>query len=323
MKSNTGLLVLFVCLISILNSTAIHGTEFISPSQQHIAEVSLDQIKYNLKGKGVGLDHRELFDKAIAVEYIGFLGYHGDSLEFLVYQDVIRIIVEEILEIPVRKDFHFLSTPLRTNDSIQSLEELSKLFVNDVYYSPLLIKSTFPLNFTIYSNHNRLGFNTVLNFSKNAGDRTDLQRKELQYMFGELGIDLALLNLIYDLSHQYLDSKTGVLLQVFDNSTVPYEFGNRIGYASYPNGFIADNSLIGEYFFEGHFANSPQELRLVLDVRGALNPSSPITMKRYTKIQPGKLKAWEQKLRELIRSSSFDPVKRDEVRQDLLHKWAV
>jgi hypothetical protein len=77
----------------------MQGLEFISPTKQYVAKVTLDQIKYNLKGKGVGLDHRELFDKAIAEENIGFMGYHGDSLDFLVYQDIIRIFFEEILEI--------------------------------------------------------------------------------------------------------------------------------------------------------------------------------------------------------------------------------
>ncbi|MGE4574519.1 hypothetical protein [Parachlamydia sp.] len=321
MKIKIRIIILFICLLSIFRSTDMHGLEFISPTKQYVAEVTLDQIKYNLKGKGVGLDYRELFDKAIAEENIGFMGYHGDSLDFLVYQDIIRIFIEEVLEIPVRKDFHFVSTPFRINDSIHSLEDLSKVFVNGVYYSSIILDNTFPLNFSMYSNHNRLGLNTVLNFSKNIGDRANLQRKELRYLFEKSGIDSNLLDVIYDISHQYLDSKAGVLLQFFDNSTTPYGFGNAVGYASYPNGFIAENNLISEYFLDNHLVEFPQELRLVLDVSGILNPKSPITIKRYTKIQPGKLKAWEQKLRELIRSSSFDPLKRDVLRQDLLHKW--
>ncbi|KAF3361778.1 hypothetical protein PHSC3_001668 [Chlamydiales bacterium STE3] len=321
MKNKIPIAILFLSLLSIFRTPGIHGSEFIFPSKQHINEVTLDKIKYDLRGKGVGLDYRELFDKAIAEENIGFMGYHGDSLEFLVYQDVIRIIVEEILEIPVKKDFHFVSTPLRMNDSLQSLEGLSGLFVKGVYYSQIVVESTFPLNFAMYSNHNRLGLNTVLNFSKNAGDGANLQRKELQYMFESLGMDSALLEVIYDISHQYLDSKAGILLQVFDNSIAPYGLGNAVGYASYPNGFIAENRLISEYFLDSHSADFPQELRLVLGVSGILNPTSPITIKRYTKIQPGKLKAWEQELRGLILSSSFDSIKRDALRQNLLHVW--
>jgi hypothetical protein len=307
--------------LSIFKSPDIHGLEFISPTKQYVNKVSLDQIKYNLRGKGVGLDYRELFDRAIAEEKIGFIGYHGDSLDFLVYQDIIRIIVEEILEIPVKNEFHFVSIPFRINNSTCSLEDLSKLFVNNVYYSSTILENTFPLNFSMYSNHNRLGLNTVLNFSKNVGDGANLQRKELQYIFEKLGMDTDLLGVIYDISHQYLDSTAGVLLQFFDTSTTYYKFVNAAGYASYPNGFIAENVLISEYFLDNHMVEFPQELRLVLDVSGILNPKSPIIIKRYTKIQPSKLKAWEQKLRELICSSSFDPLKRDVLRQDLLYKW--
>lgn len=292
---------LIICLSLFLSQS--HGSEFISPTKQHVAEVTLEQIKYDLKGKGVGLEYRELFDKAISEETIGFMGYHGDSLDFLVYQDVIRILIEEVLEIPVRKDFHFISTPFKIND----IQSISKLFVKDVHYLPSVLEGTFSLNFSLYSNHNRLGLNTVVNFTKNEGDGANLQRKELEHMFGELGMDLTLVDAIYEISHQYLDSRSGVFIQVFDNSTTPYEFGNTVAYPSSPNGFISENN--------------PKELRLVLDVRGVLNPTSPLTIKRYTKIQPGKLKAWEQELRELIRSSSFDAVKRDGLRQDLLNKW--
>lgn len=299
----------------------MYGLEFVSPTKQYLAEVTLDQIKYNLKGKGVGLEYRELFDKAIAEENIGFMGYHGDSLDFLVYQDIIRIFIEEILEIPVRKDFHFVAAPFKINNAIHSLEDLSNFFVHSVYCSPIILDNTFPLNFSIYSNHNRLGLNTVLNFSKNVGERAHVQRKELQYIFEKSGMDSNLLEVIYDISHQYLDSTAGVLLQFFDTSPTPYEFANTVGYASYPNGFIAENKLLSEYFLDNHVVESPQELRLVLDVGRVLNPKSPITIKRYTKIQPSKLKAWEQKLRELIRSSSFDPSKRDLLQQDLLHTW--
>lgn len=315
------MILLFICFLSIFNSRDIQGFEFVSPTKQYVNEVTLDQIKYNLRGKGVGLDYREVFDKAIAEEKVGFMGYHGDNLDFLVYQEIIRIFIEEVLEIPIRKDFHFVSTPFRINDSIGSLEDLFKLFVNDVYYSQIILDNTFPLNFSLYSNHNRLGLNTVLNFSKNVGDGANLQRKELRYIFEKLEMDSDLLEAIYDISHEYLDSQAGIFLQFFDNSTIPYEFGNARGYASYPNGFIAENDLISEYFLNNHLVEFPQELRLVLDVSGILNPKSPITIKRYTKIQPGKFKAWEQKLRELICSAYFDPLKRDVLRKDLLHKW--
>jgi hypothetical protein len=313
---------IFLLLISIFSFFIdVQGSEFTSPTKRYVTEVTLDQIKYDLKGKGVGLEYRELYDKAIAEETMGFMGYHGDSLDFLVYQDIIRIVIEEIIEIPIRKDFHFVSSPIRPKDSIQNLEDLSRFFVKSRHYSASVSNNTFPLNFTVYANHNHLGLNTVLNFSKNASDTTNFQHKELRHLFEKLGMDSDLLEMIFTISQQYLDSKTGIILQIFDNSTNPYGLTNAEGYASYPNGFIAENRLISEYFMESSAINFPQELRLVLNVSGILNPNAPISIKRYTKIQPVKLKNWEQKLRELIRSSSFDVSQRDELRDELLHKW--
>ncbi len=313
--------ILLLSLLFICGTIRIHGAEFESPSKQYVAFVGLDQIKYNLKGKGVGLDYRELFDKAIAQENISFMGYHGDSLDFLVYQDIIRIIVEEVLDVPIRKDFHFVSTPFKKNNFLESLEVFSRVFVSEIHYSQLVAESTFPLNFCIYSNHNRLGLNSVLNFTKNVGSDTYQQRKDLKHMFEELGMDSSLIEVAYTISHQHLDSKAGVLLQFFDSSVSLYAFGNTVGYASYPNGFIAENQLISEYFLDTPSDEFPQELRLVLGISGVLNPTSPLIIKRYTKIQPGKLKIWELELRNLIKSSTFDPMRRDKLRQNLLQAW--
>ena len=322
MSHNGWMRILLLTLLLLAGTINIYSTEFESPSKYQITQVTLNQIKYNLRGKNIGLEYRELFDKAIAAEQIGFMGYHGDSLEFLVYQDIIRILVEEILGIPIRKDFHFVSIPWREKNSLQSLEELSQVFVKDVYNSQMVAENTFPLNFTIYANHNRLGLNSVLNFSKNVSDMAIKARKELIQLFEqELGMDSQLLETLYNVSRQHLDSQTGVLLQFFDSSSSPYAFGNAVGYASYPNGFIAGIRLISEYFLDKGSDEFPHELRLVLNICGVLNPASPIIIKRYTKIQPSKLKAWEQDLRILLRTATVDPIKRDEWRQALLQAW--
>lgn len=305
----------------VLMAGTLMGAEFVSPSKRQIARVTLDQIKYNLRAKGIGLDYRELFDKAVSSEKIGFMGYHGDSLDFLIYQDIIRIMVEELAEMPVRKDFHFVSIPSNSCTPFQSLEDLAQLFVKDGYQSSLINPTTFGLNFAIYANHNCLGLNSALNFTKNCSAMAIRNRNALKQLFKQIGMHPQLVDSLYDLGHQRLDSKAGVLLQFFDNSSSPYAFSNAVSYASYPNGFIAQNRLISEYFLDDIIHEFPQELRIILNLKGILNPASPMIIKRYTKIQPSKLKAWEQDLRVLIQAASFDPVKRDEWRQVLYEAW--
>lgn len=226
------------------------GAEFEPPTKQHIAITTLETIKYNLKGKGTGLEYRELFDKAIAEEKIGFLGYYGDSLDFLIYQDIIRVTVEEVLGIAVRKDFHFISVPIESSHPLYVLEDLSPLFKREVFPTLTVMENTFPLNFSLYSNHNQLGLNSVVNFSKNTGESSWRNRRELQQFFLRLGMNPTQIETFYDLGHQLLDTSSGVLLQFFDASPSPYAFANAVGYASYPNGFIAENRLISEYFVD-------------------------------------------------------------------------
>lgn len=257
----------------------------------------------------------------MAAEVTGFIGYHGDSLDFLIYQDIIRIAVEEILSIPIRKDFHFVSTPLNRQHAMQSLEKLSLEFVKEGYQPLVVAKNTFPLNFTIYANHNRLGLNSIINFSQNIGHNSLSNRHDLKMFFDELGLDSELVNILYDLAYQHLESTTGVLLQFFDTSTSPYSFANACSYASYPNGFITDNRLIQEFFLENSSGEYPQELRLMLNLHGTLNPYCPLLIKRYTKLQPSKLKGWEQALRQVLQASAYDQQKIDELRQTLLQNW--
>lgn len=168
----------------------------------------------------------------------------------------------------------------------------------------------------------RFGLNSLLNFSKNEGSSLEQNRKALELLFEALGIDSQLVQILYENSNQHLDRKAGVLLQFFDTSTSPYSFGNAVSYASYPNGFIVENRLLSEYFLDRTPGEFPQEIRLLLHVVGVLNPSVPMQIKRYTKIQPGKLKAWEQTLRVLVKSTPFDPVKRNVLRQALLRSWS-
>lgn len=321
MRRNRLIRTLLVSILLSVGTLGIYGTEFASPSTRQLTFTPLDQIKYNLKGKSAGLEYRELFDKAIAEEKIGFLGYHGNDLDFLIYQDIIRITIEEVVGIPIRKDFHFLAAPLSTQRTLQSLEQLSSSFVKGVYHSQIVTKNTFPLNFSIYSNHNCLGLNSLVNFSKNESTDSASHHKELKLWFELLGIDSQLISTLYTIAYQHLDNKTGVLLQLFDTSPSPYLFADKLSYSSYPNGFIAKNCLISEYFLDNTPCEFPQELRLLLNIQGVLNPTSPITIKRYTKIQPSKQKAWEKDLRTLIQSAAFDSSKRNELRETLLQAW--
>lgn len=300
-----------------LLTVPLGGEAFYSPTKQQVACETLEVIKYNLKAKGTDLHYRELFDKAIEEEKIGFIGYHGDSLSFLIYQDIIKVVVEEVLGLDVRKDFHFFAPPLQRRGEPESLMELSLHFKKEGYLARKVLKATFPLNFSLYSNHSNSGWNSVQHFSLGGKEESKLKRRELSLFFERAGIDPEVIGDLYQLAYQHLDDKAGVLLQLFDLSQDPYAFINGEAYPSRPNGFIAENRQVGSYFMECSSSSFPEELRLFLSLKGTLNPGSPLSIKRYTKIQPGKLKAWETDLRRVIRALPVNREARENLKLEL------
>lgn len=286
------------------------GELYQSPTVKELSVLTVEKLKYNLKAKGATLEYRDLFDKQIDKENLGFMGYHGDSLDFLVFQDTLRFVMEEIVGIPIRKDFHYVGVPSTKTPLPLSLDDLVPYFVKDGWKESEIAKRTFPLNFTLYANSNQSGLNSLVNFTRNEGIPRVKLIKQLKEFFEELGMDPKAVEGIYEIAKSHLTSDAGVLLQFFDTSPSPYSFLNSIGYASYPTGFIFENRLTSEYFMEQEEASFPYELRILLTSQGIMNPKSPIVIKRITKIQPNKLKAWEEALKVYLRSLHFDSTKR-------------
>lgn len=306
-------------VIFLLASIPLEG--FYPPTKAQVELDGLENIKYNLKAKGTGLTYRELFDKAIPQEECGFFGYHGDSLDFLVYQDIIRVALEELTGISIRKDFHFLAPPLSDETSPKSLEELSLLFTREGYSARKVQEATFPLNFSLYSNHNRSGWNSLKRFSSPQNTVREHLIKKLSLFFETAGLSPDLPETLFALSSEYLDRKAGVLLQFFDGSANPYAFADQFSFAARPNGFIAENRKIHEYFLMDNGGSFPQEVRLLLTTSLALNPHAPLIIKRYTKNQPGKLKLWEQELRKRLQASAVDQEKLSVFKENLEAAW--
>lgn len=309
-------------MLAYLLAFSLKGEAFESPTKKQVERETLEVIKYNLKAKGGDLTYRELFDKAINEEISGFLGYYGDTLSYLIYQDIIKAVVEEVVDSPLRKDFHFLAPPMQREGYPESLIDLALLFKKEGYPQNKVLKATFPLNFSLYANHNNSGLNSVQRFSTGGRERSKSQRSQLTGFFVRAGIDPEIIDDLYSLAYQHLDDKAGVLLQLFDLSLEPYAFANTYSYPSRPNGFIAENKQTGEYFTDSHSNPFPEELRLLLTAQGILNPNSPLSIRRYTKIQPGKLKAWEQALKRAIKAFPVNEEAKKSFKEELLKAWA-
>lgn len=294
---------------------------WISPTTRYLSRDSLEEVKYNLRLDNVTLEHKPLFDKAVAQETLGFFGYYGTSGDFRVYQDLIRIIFEEILAISVPENFHFLAVPLYPKRTIHDLEKVSQLAFEGRSKIHTITKQLFPFNLSLYANHKTRGSCPARDFALST---MHMNSQDLYWLFDELDLDLSIIERAFSIGKTYFGNENRVLLQFFDLShesgREAYQIIDSSSYPAWPNGYPYQNQALSDYALHTNFEYPPQFF-LLLNDDAILNPNGPLVIKRYMKMQPSKIKAYEQELRGLIQSSSFDPITRDELRQNLLQVW--
>lgn len=294
---------------------------FTPPTEKQIAMFPIAEMEKSLSIRKVQILNKKVISQIAESESAGILGYHGDSLEFMIYQDIIRHVMEQIVEIPVRKDFYFLAVPLDPSLDIQTKERLAAIFSSSSQPERALYETTFPLNFSIWDNANRIGLNCIENFVKNESVKPLGYKKRLVWLFKTLGINEKEINVLFSTATAHLNSNTGVILQIFDGSD--YAFSKKIAYPSYPNGFISDNATVDEYFLNESFMPPfPHEVRLLLNNAETLNPKNPLKMVRHCPgVSSSSMKSYENSLLKRIKNLSFSKSSRSAYRKELQSVW--
>ena len=296
--------------IFVLSLLIIFQSIWASPTERFVLNNPIEEIKYNLRLDNVTFEYKAVYDKAISQEGSGFFGYHGASSEFRVYQDLIRLVFEEVLKINVPEEFHFLAVPLARRP-IQ-LEEIGRSAFEGNLAD--VKKHLFPINLSLYGNYKRMGFCPIRNFHQGL---ETTNKEDLYWLFSELGLDQKIIEKAFQVGRDYFKEGNHLLLQFFDRSDrSPYEFIDKIAYPSWPSGHPFENRALSDYLLNDSLQLPPQVF-LLLD-RALLDPKCPLQIKRYSKIQPTKLKAYEQQLRDLIRTASYDENLRDKYVQSFL-----
>ncbi|MBA2727182.1 MAG: hypothetical protein H0U49_03300 [Parachlamydiaceae bacterium] len=319
-KTNT--IAEFLIFVTFLCFGSTYGAiDFTPPTEKQIAIFPIGEMEKSLTLRKVVIPNKKVIDQITANEKAGILGYHGNSIDFMIYQDIIRNVIEIIVEIPIRKDFHFLAVPLDPILKIQTKKQLAAVFTDDLHPERALYETTFPLNFTIWDNASRLGLNSLENFVKNESVKPLGYKKRLVWLFQKLGINEQSIDLLFKTAHNQLNSKTGIILQVFDNNE--YTFAKKIAYPSYPNGFISENATVDEYFLNDQYAPPyPHEVRLLLNNKETLNPQNPLKIVRYT---PGisyfTMQAYENALKSSIKQLQFSKNSATKYKTELQTTW--
>lgn len=294
---------------------------WIPPTERYLTQNSLEDVKYNLRLDYVTMEFKPLFDKAVAEETLGFSGYYGASGEFRVYQDLIRIVFEEALGISVPEDFHFLAVPLYPERFLNDLDSVCLYVFDGNSKIAEMTKQLLPINLSLYANHKTMGYCPVKNFSLGI---KHVNTQDLHWLFNKLELDPTIIERAFSIGNTYFGTENRVLLQLFDMSHErgheSYQVIDRNSYPAWPGGYPYQNRALSDYALNT-ISGFPPQFFLLLTDHDILNPHGPIVIKRCMKVQPSKIKAYEQELRSLIKAASYNTDQRNTYLNQLKNEW--
>jgi len=268
-----------------------------------------------------------LLDEAVDNEQLGFFGYNGCCSDFRIYQDLIRIGIEEILGIHVRNDFHFLRIPGDSRYTHNTPAEIFENYRSDIddlreEASSQLLSLQLAMYRGCASDNGScsIGF-----FADNYAINTVDYAKQLELFFDMLGLNTNQTAEAFEIGRKLLPVEYGALLQFFDMSHTladgaPYDFVDMFAYPSHTGGKnIETKKKISNYIGKGK--QFPQ-IRLVISNRHVLNPYSPLTIKRYDNLDEKIVKQYEEAIRNFYKAQTVNEEKRALYKSLLLSQWS-
>jgi hypothetical protein len=306
---------------------------FSAPTKRQIELETALVLKSNLLAIGAKTKHLDWWNHIIDQEERGVFGYHAAKQEFRIFQDIIKMIFVEILELEIKNDFHFFRIPFDPT-----------LFESETAADFLEIKpqpndkvspdrdQMLSMNYTLYGNSTVGTSCSIIYFSKNQSRTKIDYAKKLEFLFHELGIPLREISSLIRTGDSFVGFETGVLFQFTDlshqtpNYHDAYELVDQLAYPSLPAGKY-DYSVevnLSEIFLADHpnrFDAHTGQLRLIMNTATTLNPYSPITIRRYDQIDPKIIEKYETLLRQRVQNLPKNDGKVEQYKQKLKAYW--
>jgi hypothetical protein len=322
-----------LCFVASANAACPMDDPYKGPTEQLIKRESWNRIERKLLDMKTGRQNFPLFNSIAAEEDWGHIGYHGASQSYRIFQDILKIVVEEILEIPIRDDFYFLRVPGDDDLNLNSIKEF-----ND-YWGKLnnhgkRAKQLLSLNFGVYSNFNVEGSCSLNLFVHDKSKNSINFINELKPFFDSLGLDKQVLSTLFNNAHKKLSGIGGVLIRITENSHVSYANNKAYNLADelcYP--CKRGGHPYGSSIFSNHVERlmSPRytskeidiapQFRLLINNKVVMNPYSDFQIKRWDLYDPNVIASYETELRDSIKKLESDPAKVKAYRQKLLDLW--
>jgi hypothetical protein len=333
MKKITILIFLYTSLF--LSAGISTETEYHGPTEQLIKRESWERIESKLKKMKIPLDLIPYFDSIASLETWGHIGYHGANQNYRIYQDIIKLTIEELLEIPVRDDFQFLRVPGDEDLNLETTDQFFNYWGKKIDNKhEIRAKQLLALNFAIYSNFDEEGSCSISLFVKDYSKTNLNYQLKLIPFYNEMGIPYKALNDLFSIATNWLDEDVGILLQIsetshqFDCKNEAYNFIDMICYPSKKGGVLHGKKPISSHYeriLSDSYINSDidiaPQLRLLISNQYTLNPTSDIIIRRWDLYDTELIVGYEQEMREYIRSMKYDADKVQLYREKLLDAW--
>ncbi len=308
---------------------------FRPPTERQVEYETADTIKFTLSLSGTPTRYFDFWTEIAANEERGFFGYQAAKQGYRIFQDIIKIIFEEVLGFEIKNDFHFLRIPLDPSlHELPSATNFLELYPRIDDGIPQQRDQIVSMNYTLFGNFDNFSQCTVCYFSQNVSWFHINYAEKLTYLFKELGLPANAISSLFQTGAELENYETGVLFQFFDESHHkpavhnPYELVDLMCYPALAAGGLDRNvntplSQIYQNTFAKKFDYNSGQLRLVMNTSTTLNPYSELTIRRYDLIDPAIVEKYENALRGKIRALTRDPILVDLYKKKLKAVWHV
>lgn len=291
-----------------------------------------EEIEAALKWQGIILRQKSFLDRVTAQEERGHIGYSASDYHFRIFQDIIRIVLEEILELEFKKDFYFFRLP--DEEGVYDFHSGADFLANHPLINDNMSNQRdqlISMNFTPYGNYKQKFECTAVFFEHAISYRPPDFKQKIINLFEALGIHQDHIKLLFSISEMIRHPKAGILFQFFDlshqtpNYKMAYEFVDQFAYPAIKKGtwLPTITGPFSKLFLATSETNFNHQYRLVITHSEFLNPYSSLYIRRYDLNDPATVKSYEEKLRAIIRQQPFDAAKVQQYKNKLLSYWGI
>lgn len=293
--------------------------EYVAPTKKYVeAYGGRKKLIKALKNVRGDLKYLELFDTVSDNEKLGFSGYYVWGMSYRIYQDIIRLLIEEIVQIPVKEDFHFFAFP---GDPKYNLEPIPEVFKHSILPNDYL-----RLSYSIYGSLYWYGEHCPYRLFYGTFDVQECYfTRILTQKFTDLGMDSSEIGALFEIGNETFQGDSGVILQIFDLS---HEYGKRTYeladqyFNTQPHDFsnyVSQKLGVANTY---KWMNYTAYHTMFLSNKGTLNPFSALSINRCDAYPKEVTKQYLERLREKVRTLDYSQEKAEAYRNLLLDLWA-